>query len=64
MITFRVKNGNVYVAKDGIEEFNHYLMTVDVIINIIKLFILTTWLHYKGFAYNRTCFFKILRDKS
>ena len=37
MITFRVKNGNVYVAKDGIEEFNHYLMTVDDIINIIKL---------------------------
>ena len=37
MITFRVKNGNVYVAKDGIEEFKHYLMTVDDIINIIKL---------------------------
>ena len=37
MITFRVKNGNVYVAKDGIEEFNHYLMTVDDIINIIKI---------------------------
>ena len=37
MITFKVKNGNVYVAKDGIEEFNHYLMTVDDIINIIKL---------------------------
>lgn len=37
MITFKVKNGNVYVAKDGIEEFNHYLMTVDDIINTIKL---------------------------
>lgn len=37
MITFKVKNGNVYVAKDDIEEFNHYLMTVDDIINIIKL---------------------------
>ena len=37
MITFRVKNGNVYVTKDGIEEFNEYLMTVDDIINIIEL---------------------------
>lgn len=37
MITFRVKNGNVYVTKDGIEEFNEYLMTIDDIINTIEL---------------------------
>ena len=37
MITFRVRNKNVYVERDGVEEFKKNLMTVDEMIDIIML---------------------------
>lgn len=58
MVTFRVRNKNVYVERDGVEEFKKNLMTVDEMIDIIMLN-----RKPEGFSYNKDiCYNKIKDD--
>lgn len=59
MVTFRVRNKNVYVEKDGVEEFKKNLMTVDEVIDIIMLNN-----EPEGFSVNKNSFCNNIKDDS
>ena len=59
MITFRVRNKNVYVERDGVEEFKKNLMTVDEMIDIIMLN-----RKPEGFSYNKDICYNKIKDDS
>lgn len=59
MVTFRVRNKNVYVERDGVEEFKKNLMTVDEMIDIIMLN-----RKPEGFSYNKDMCYNKIKDDS
>ncbi|WQJ52134.1 MAG: hypothetical protein [phage Lak_Megaphage_RVC_AP3_GC31] len=59
MVTFRVRNKNVYVERDGVEEFKKNLMTVDEMIDIIMLNCKP-----EGFSYNKDICYNKIKDDS
>lgn len=59
MVTFRVRNKNVYVERDGVEEFKKNLMTVDEMIDIIMLN-----RKPEGFSYNKDICYNKIKDDS
>lgn len=59
MVTFRVRNKNVYVERDGVEEFKKNLMTVDEMIDIIMLN-----RKQEGFSYNKDICYNKIKDDS
>lgn len=59
MVTFRVRNKNVYVERDGVEEFKKNLMTVDEMIDIIMLN-----RKPEGFSYNNDICYNNIKDDS
>lgn len=59
MVTFRVRNKNVYVERDGVEEFKKNLMTVDEMIDIIMLN-----RKPEDFSYNKDICYNKIKDDS
>ena len=59
MVTFRVRNKNVYVERDGVEEFKKNLMTVVEMIDIIMLN-----RKPEGFSYNKNICYNKIKDDS
>lgn len=59
MVTFRVRNKNVYVERDGVEEFKKNLMTVDEMIDIIMLN-----RKPEGVSYNKDICYNKIKDDS
>lgn len=59
MVTFRVRNKNVYVERGGVEEFKKNLMTVDEMIDIIMLN-----RKQEGFSYNKDICYNKIKDDS